>query len=490
MAVSPLSEARKQVRNRYGKDFESKASDALVLSIAQPLAFAATSSAFSLGVRAATEAFGAASAGPSFVIVEIDRPKPSKAAATEAAQPAWKELAASLEKLGPASTANAVSVVRQMRAAQTRDAFYQSVGNLREQIGRTVGVRTETASGPQPLTQVCWLNSSMKTVAHFDALAEIAQDSKVERIGVPRLLQAEAQAAKKKAAAAKKKPAKPAAVTVADVLGSLAFQTRTSLNGKDVVVAILDTEIFSAHTAFQGRVILKENYTKEPWGHPALHGTAVAGLLAASAQAFGGIAPGVTVFHYKVIATNPANNADDFGGALAIQQALEDGAHIANCSWGIGSAGDGTSREALAFDTAWDLGLVIVKSAGNQGASGLTSPADARGVIVVGATDRSGKNIIPESSRGKTSKGRILDFVAPGGSSSDSLTSSTVDGQFGSVGFGTSYAAPQVAGLLALLLAQDRNQEPEALRTALGGFCHKLPGVPADTQGQGLPVLK
>ncbi len=330
----------------------------------------------------------------------------------------------------------------------------------------------------------------MRTLAHYGALAEMAQDSKVERIGVPRLLQVEAQAKKKKTAAKKKKSAKPAAEAVADVLGSLAFRTRTSLSGKDVVVAILDTEIFSAHTAFQGRVILKENYTKEPWGHPALHGTAVAGFLAASAQAFTGIAPEVTIYHYKVIATEPMNNADDFGGALAIQQALEDGAHIANCSWGIGSAGDGTSREALAFDTAWDLGLVIVKSAGNQGTFGLTSPADARGVIVVGATDRSGKNIIPESSRGKTSKGRILDFVAPGGSSTDSLTSSTVDGTFGPVGFGTSYAAPQVAGLLALLLAQDRHQEPEALRTALGTFAHKLAGIATDTQGKGMPVLK
>jgi serine protease AprX len=492
VATSQLSEARKQVRARYGKDFESKASDALVLSIAQPLAFAAKSGGFSLGMRAATEGLGMApAAGPSSVIVEIARPEPAKKVAVEAAHPAWQELSASLEKLGQTSAANAVSVVRRMRAAEVRDAFYQSVGTLREQIGRNVGVRPETATGSQPVTQVCWLNSSMRTVAHLNTLAEVAQDSKVDRIGIPRLLQADAQAKKKKKAAAakKKKPVKPAAEAVADVLGSLAFRTRTSLNGKDIVVAILDTEIFYKHTAFQNRVILKENYTKEPWGHPDHHGTAVAGFLAASAQAFTGISPEVMIYHYKVIATDPLSNADDFGGALAIQQALEDGAHIANCSWGIGSAGDGTSREARAFDTAWDLGLVIVKSAGNQGTDGLTSPADARGVIVVGATDRSGKTIIPESSRGKTSKGRILDFVAPGGSSTDSLTSCTVDGQFGPVGFGTSYAAPQVAGLLALLLAQDRNQTPEALRAALTNFCHKLPGIAADTQGQGLPVL-
>ncbi len=501
MATSQLSEARKQVRNKYGKEFEAKASDALVLCLAQPLAFQDYSD--KLGVKFAvssrqvmTEALGMtaapAAAGPSSVIVELSRPEPPKTPAVEAAHPAMRDLNAALESVAPGSAANAASVVRQVRAAQARDAFYQSVGSLREHIGRQAGVRPETAAGSQPLTEICWLNSSIRTVAQPNTLAEVAQDSKVERFGVPRLLQVEAQTKKKKAAAKEKAPTKPkpAAEAAADVLGSLVFRKRTTLNGKDVIVAILDTEIFSAHTAFQGRVILKQNYTKEPFGHPALHGTAVAGLLAASAQALTGIAPQVTIFHYKVIASDPSKNADDFGGALAIQQALEDGSHIANCSWGIGDAGDGTSREARAFNTAWDLGLVIVKSAGNQGTAGLTSPADARGVIVVGATDRSGKNVIPESSRGKTSKGRILDCVAPGGTSTDSLTSCTVNGKFGPVGFGTSYAAPQVAGLLALLLAQDRNQTPEQLRTALGTFCRKLAGIAADTQGKGLPVLK
>ena len=505
MATSQLSEARKQVRNKYGKDFEAKASDALVLCLAQPLAFQDYSD--KLGVKfavasrqATTEALGMtaapAAAGPSSVIVELSRPEPPKTPAVEAAHPAMRDLNAALEMVAPGSGPSAANVVRQVRAAQARDAFYQSVGSLREHIGRQMGVRPETATGSQPLTEICWLNSSIRTVASPNTLAEVAQDSKVERLGVPRLLQVDPEAITKKNATAKKKapakknPAKPAAEVAADVLGSLAFRKRTTLNGKDVIVAILDTEIFSAHTAFQGRVILKQNYTKEPFGHPALHGTAVAGLLAASAQALTGIAPQVTVFHYKVIASDPSKNADDFGGALAIQQALEDGVHIANCSWGIGDAGDGTSREARAFDTAWDLGLVIVKSAGNQGTSGLTSPADARGVIVVGATDRAGKNVIPESSRGKTSKGRILDCVAPGGTSTDSLTSCTIDGRFGPVGFGTSYAAPQVAGLLALLLAQDRNQTPEQLRTALGTFCRKLARIPADTQGKGLPVLK
>ena len=78
------------------------------------------------------------------------------------------------------------------------------------------------------------------------------------------------------------------------------------------------------------------------------------------------MAPEATIYNYKVLATNPFLGGDDFDGALAIQQAVEDGAHIANCSWGAGPAGDGTSREAIACNEAWTLGLMIVKSAWNR----------------------------------------------------------------------------------------------------------------------------
>ncbi len=506
MPSTPLSEARKQVRNAYGAAFASKASDALVLSIAQPLTLRQESVTrgitFAMGppLRVSAEARGAVSvavapvAGPSTVIVELSHPTSGRKVEVDSAHPAWQDLAATLEKLGLESVMDASSVVRRLRATEMRDAFYQQVGSLREQIGRAANVRPETtASGTsRPSTQVCWLNSTLRTAAHLPTLAEVAHDFKVERIGLPRLLRrnADTRAAKDpKNTGSKRRKAAIEAPQGDDVLGAVAFRARTSLTGKGIVVAILDTEIAYKHAAFGDRVILKENYTREPWGHPDFHGTAVAGLLAAGAQVLTGIVPEVTIYHYKVLATAEENNADDFGGTLAIQQALEDGAQIANCSWGIGPAGNGTSREARAFDQAWDLGLVIVKSAGNDGERGLTSPADARGAIVVGATDRAGKKVIPQSSRGPAPNGRQVDCVAPGGSADDYLTSCQVNGKIGRVGFGTSFAAPQVAGLLALLLAEDRNRGPEALRAAFGELCRKLPRFDVKAQGRGLPVL-
>jgi serine protease AprX len=47
------------------------------------------------------------------------------------------------------------------------------------------------------------------------------------------------------------------------------------------------------------------------------------------------------------------------------------------------------SREAVAVDNAWALGMAVVKSAGNRGPgrATMTAPAEADGVVVVGATD-------------------------------------------------------------------------------------------------------
>jgi len=42
---------------------------------------------------------------------------------------------------------------------------------------------------------------------------------------------------------------------------------------------------------------------------------------AAADPVFGGIAPEATIYNYKVLATTPIGNGDDFSGALAIQQA-------------------------------------------------------------------------------------------------------------------------------------------------------------------------
>jgi serine protease AprX len=276
-------------------------------------------------------------------------------------------------------------------------------------------------------------------------------------------------------------------------VGAAQFRKKFKLTGKGIIVAVIDGEVALTHPALKGRVVHKANFTDEPWGHPASHGTAVAGIIASSDSTFSGMAPGATIYSYKVLATNPVLTGTDFDGALAIQQALEDGAHIANCSWGAGPAGDGTSREARACDEAWASGLVIVKSAGNRGpgAQTLTTPADADGVIAVGATDKQGKAVQDYSSRGPAGTKSRPHLIAPGGIFQGvGVTSCLIGGGFGDCGAGTSFAAPHVCGILGLLLERDPNLTPNELRDILLNACVPLDGVDVNTQGNGLISMK
>jgi serine protease AprX len=245
----------------------------------------------------------------------------------------------------------------------------------------------------------------------------------------------------------------------------------------------------------KGRIIKAENYTTEPWGNPDFHGTAVAGIIGSSNKSFRGVAPDVKLYNYKVLATKFGINADDFGGSKAIEKAVEDGMHIANCSWGIEKVSGKVSREAKACNTAWELGLAIVKSAGNNGAgaSTLTTPAEADGVIVVGASGKDFKKVEDYSSRGPLpSPFNSLrpHIIAPGGTDADNILSCHINGDFGAVGKGTSYAAPHVSGLLALILEENPGFSNDELRDFAIKLCTKLKGLKPDVQGHGIISLK
>jgi serine protease AprX len=66
------------------------------------------------------------------------------------------------------------------------------------------------------------------------------------------------------------------------------------------------------------------------------------------------------------------------------------------------------------------------------------------------------------------------------------MTSCLVGGGFGDVGHGTSYAAPHVSGLAALLVQQDPARTPDNVRDLLISACKKLATGNANVQGKGL----
>jgi serine protease AprX len=455
--------ARKFTRQKFGSAMETKASDAFCIELLDKRQ----------DVRGGVGLEVVGGGPPVSAIVEFEPP--------EALAPMADAKSTPKRRRGPRAEPESAETSAQMpllvHARTTNDQAMAEVFNAIEfQSGTRVGPAPEYVgipAIPTTVTQRCWLNRTLRTWAGPEALAVVMGHESVTQVDLPRRLVAEAT------------PINHTTIKLPD------FVARTNLTGKGVIVAVIDSEAAREHPAYSGRIEQRRNFTAENWGNPHSHGTAVVGLIAADNPDAGGVAPEVRIWNYKVLATNSVLNGDDFDGALALQQALEDGARIANCSWGVGEAATAKSREAIAVDAAWSLGMVVVKSAGNNGPAkrSITSPAEADGVIVVGATNLAGTKIADYSSRGPAGSLKRPHIVAPGGGDDGSLVCARVSGGFGDAGQGTSYAAPQVAGAVALLREESADITPDQVRDKLTSSAMSLSGVAADAQGSGLMQL-
>jgi serine protease AprX len=463
---------REHVRRRLGTDFESKASADLCTALAAP------------EITARAEKAGATPPGAALVI-ELETPaRPASSLADavkrmrgsapwiealDRTRAALREVADEDLERGAGMLVHPAGVLREVYIRDTRERCFRAMGPFRDHLQRR-----ETATSANGLlpTQVCWLNQTIRTSVPAAVVAEMAADGLISRIDVPRRLMREIGA-------------------TGTVVGAVGHRESRHHGGRGVVVAVIDSEVAHRHPAFQDRVIQKKNFTSEPWGTPDRHGTAVAGIIAARGD-LSGMAPEAVIYNYKVLGSTDARDADDFDLAHAIQRALEDGVRIANVSLGTRAVTNGASREVRACNNAWAKGMAIVKSAGNNGPheGTITCPGDAEGIIVVGATGRTGKGVQRYSSRGPTANGLARPhLVAPGGTEERGIDSCQVNGEpFGDCGRGTTLAAPHVSGLLALLLEENPGLLPDEQRDLLIRICTPLSGN-ENVQGRGLVSL-
>jgi serine protease AprX len=266
--------------------------------------------------------------------------------------------------------------------------------------------------------------------------------------------------------------------------------------GKGVIIAVIDGEVDINHPDLRGRVVHKRNYTKEKWGNPNPHGTHVAGIIAGNGSKYKGMAPEVIIWSYKIF---PTQGEEPLGsrGADAIEDVVKDmqqekRLRIANCSWGAGDVTlDGSSATSKTAERAAKLGLVLVKSAGNNGIKkpgpeSITIPADAKGdVIVVGASSRDSTSVMPFSSRGPTSDNRPKpDILAPG----DKIMSAQAGGSYFRQS-GTSMAAPHIAGIAALILERYPKLQPMDIKRILMQSANKLDSSEYDENAQGAGLV-
>lgn len=235
----------------------------------------------------------------------------------------------------------------------------------------------------------------------------------------------------------------------------------------DVIIAVIDTG-YSTHPDLpqEGDPRLVHPYSvfedsPSYFDDGSGHGAAVAGVAAATThnQAYGaGVGWRVSVMPIRVLRKNSAGQeiGDEADVASAIVWAVDHGAHVINLSFGIPGESRVSTIMRQAINYALERGVTVVAAAGNDGNNyEVVSPASHPGVIAVGAVTQQGLPA-PFSNSGNRSGGNSLDVVAPGTAIYTTSTQLSGTAAFHRTApfNGTSFAAPQVSGVVALLYAR------------------------------------
>ena len=152
--------------------------------------------------------------------------------------------------------------------------------------------------------------------------------------------------------------------------------------------------------------------------------------------------------------------------ANAIDWAVDNGAHILNLSLCItddtGACADMTGSPDTTIDAAlkraYDSGVVSLAASGNYNDDFVGYPASSDYTIAVGATDNSSPPERADSGDWGTGKGsnygNLLDVVAPGTDVLSAAIPTSSEPEPYEYGYGTSFATPYAAGVMALYVSQ------------------------------------
>lgn len=224
-------------------------------------------------------------------------------------------------------------------------------------------------------------------------------------------------------------------------------QLRAQATGEGVTVAVIDTGVDDSNPQLRGAMAAGgKDYVGKTDGSTDIegHGTRVAGIIAArelEGTGFAGIAPEAKILSLRYTGAEEKQGNSGTMSA-AIQDAVAKGAEIINISSDTANKKDNAQLRSTVAAAVGE-GALIIAASGNDGANGKsanTYPASYPGVLAVAASDRNDERAFFSQA------GKFVDIAAPGVG-----MVSTVPKGGQCTADGTSFAAPYVAGVAALL---------------------------------------
>jgi len=186
------------------------------------------------------------------------------------------------------------------------------------------------------------------------------------------------------------------------------YSWRLGYTGRGIKVAVLDSGIRKTHEVFGGRVIY-ENYFigKDAFDHFG-HGTSTASCIAGYVPEKEFIAPAyeASILNIKVLGDDGTGTVESV--VKGIDCAIEQGAWVINCSFGMPDDGDPNNPIRVACREAIKRNIWVYAAAGNRGPAPKTIeiPAVEKYVVAIGCVGWD--DIISDhSSRGPTLEGLI-----------------------------------------------------------------------------------
>ena len=233
-------------------------------------------------------------------------------------------------------------------------------------------------------------------------------------------------------------------------------------SGDDVIVAVIDSKIDTKHPDLAG-VVLGENDVVGTDAPAHMHGTAMAGAIAAHSKLIG-VAPKVKLLAVRAFSgTSDGAQGTTFNILKGLDWAAENKARIVNMSFA--GPTDPMLREMIT--KAHDRGMVLIAAVGNAGPkSPPLYPAAYPEVIGVTATDANDK-LLAQANRGPQ-----VAVAAPG----VDILADAPDDKF-QLTTGTSVATAHVTGVAALMLARDPSLTPDKVRRRLIASARNIPGA-------------